>query len=165
MGGFNPAGAPNTVYYPLGLVTTPQNTFRTTASTNLSSGVEQHCRTTSSWGIFGWRNVCWRAGWVLQTSNLWVPDWSFELGKKEDHCPSPQPLQPMMSIACIMHLHPSWSWMWATNASLNDIYPTGRWRTIAREQHMSCPPLIQCRHCAGSIWLISIMAQEKRRDS
>ena len=29
MGGFNPAGAPNTVYYPLGLVTTPQNAFWT----------------------------------------------------------------------------------------------------------------------------------------
>ena len=29
MGGFNPVGAPNTVYYPLGLVTTPQNAFWT----------------------------------------------------------------------------------------------------------------------------------------
>ena len=27
MGGFDPAGAPNTVHHPLGLVTTPQNTF------------------------------------------------------------------------------------------------------------------------------------------
>ena len=29
MGGFNPVGTPNTVCYPSGLVTTPQNTFRT----------------------------------------------------------------------------------------------------------------------------------------
>ena len=29
MGGFNPVGTPNTGYHPLGLVTTPQNTFRT----------------------------------------------------------------------------------------------------------------------------------------
>ena len=29
MGGFDPAGTPNTVCHPLGLVTTPQNTFRT----------------------------------------------------------------------------------------------------------------------------------------
>ena len=29
MGGFNPVGAPNTGYYPLGLVTTPQNAFWT----------------------------------------------------------------------------------------------------------------------------------------
>ena len=29
MGGFDPVGAPNTVYYPLGLVTTPQNAFWT----------------------------------------------------------------------------------------------------------------------------------------
>ena len=29
MGGFNPAGTPDTVHHPLGLVTTTQNTFRT----------------------------------------------------------------------------------------------------------------------------------------
>ena len=29
MGGFNPVGTPNTVHYPLGLVTTPQNAFWT----------------------------------------------------------------------------------------------------------------------------------------
>ena len=29
LGGFDPAGTPNTVCYPLGLATTPQNTFRT----------------------------------------------------------------------------------------------------------------------------------------
>ena len=32
MGGFNPVGTPNTVYYPLGLVTTPQNAFWTQVS-------------------------------------------------------------------------------------------------------------------------------------
>ena len=37
MGGFNPVGAPNTVYYPLGLVTTPQNMFRTMLRQNRDS--------------------------------------------------------------------------------------------------------------------------------
>ena len=40
MGGFNPVGTPNTVYYPLGLVTTPQNTFWTEKK---SSKIEDCC--------------------------------------------------------------------------------------------------------------------------
>ena len=37
MGGFNPAGTPNSVYYPLGLVTTPQNTFWTQSAFRIQS--------------------------------------------------------------------------------------------------------------------------------
>ena len=40
MGGFNPVGAPNTVYYPLGLVTTPQNTFWTIA--HIAFQIQRH---------------------------------------------------------------------------------------------------------------------------
>ena len=51
MGGFNPVGAPNTVCYPLGLVTTPQNAFWTHTANLLGwLGNSEHSRSNIPWG-------------------------------------------------------------------------------------------------------------------
>ena len=66
VGGFNPAGTPNTVHYPLGLVNTPQNTFRTQLLIDLVMVVVAYCP---------WTEIC-------VASRLGLRESSFIITKK-----------------------------------------------------------------------------------